>query len=63
MLYAMILTGFATFVYFIRQAGRAAAENDQREQVLDDIEKANNVRVDLDRDPAADERVRERFTR
>ena len=63
MLYAMILTGFAALVYFIKQAGRAAAENENLKQVLDDVEKANKVRADLDRDPAAAERVRERFTR
>ena len=57
------MAGFAALVYFIRQAGRAAAENVQMKQVLDDIDKANSVRADLDGDPAADERVRDRFTR
>ena len=63
MLYAMIMMGFAALVYFIKQAGHAAAENERMKQVLDDIEKANKIRADLDRDPAAGERVRERFTR
>ncbi len=63
MLCAIILAGFAALIYFIRQAGRAAAENEQIKEVLHDIEKANKVRADLDRNPAADERVRERFTR
>jgi hypothetical protein len=63
MLYAIFMACLAALVYFIRQAGRAAAENDQMKEVLDDIEKANDVRADLDRDPAVDERVRERFTR
>jgi hypothetical protein len=43
--------------------GRAQEKNDEMKQEIDDINKANEVRSDLERDPAADERVRERFTR
>jgi hypothetical protein len=63
MLYGIIMAGFAALVYFIRQAGRAAAENEQIKQVLDDIDKANSVRAALDSNPVADERVRDKFTR
>ena len=63
MLCGIIMMGFLALVYFIKQAGRADAENDRMKQVLDDIDEANNVRADLDSDPAADERVRDRFTR
>jgi hypothetical protein len=63
MLYGIIMAGFTALVYFIRQAGRAAAENEQVKQELDDVEKANAVRIDLDGNPAAAERVRDRFTR
>lgn len=63
MLYAIILAGFAALVYFIKQTGRIGAENSQMKEVLDDISEANKIRADLDRDPAADERVREEFTR
>jgi len=57
------MMGFLVLVYFIKQAGRAEAENNQRQQVLDDIDKANDVRAGLDGDPAIAERVRDRFTR
>jgi len=63
MLYGILGAGFLALVYFIKQSGRIAAENDQTKQVLDDIEKANDVRADFNNDPAADERVRDRFTR
>ena len=63
MLCGIITLGLLALVYFIKQAGRAEAEKEQTQQVLHDINEANNVRVDLDNDPAADERVRDRFTR
>jgi len=63
MLCVIILSTLAALVYFIKQAGRAAADNEQMKEEINDIEEANKIRADLDRDPAADERVRERFTR
>jgi Na+-translocating ferredoxin:NAD+ oxidoreductase RnfG subunit len=63
MLCGIIAAGFLALVYFIRQAARAGAENEQMKQVLDDIDKANAVRAALDSDPAAAERLRDRFTR
>jgi hypothetical protein len=63
MLGAIILAGFAALLYFARQAGRVLAENDRLKEVLDDLEKANNARADLNRSPDAGKRMRERFTR
>jgi phage tail tape-measure protein len=63
MLYTIVTVVLAALVYFIKQAGRAAAENEQMKQELNDIEKADDIRAELDHDPAADERVREQFTR
>lgn len=57
------MIGFAAFIIALVYLGRAQEKNDEMKQVIDDINKANDVRADLERDPAADERVRERFTR
>ncbi len=59
----VLLAGLMAFIYHIERLGRAAAENDEKEQVLDDIEKADDVRADLAGDADADERVRNEFTR
>jgi hypothetical protein len=63
MIYTIIIAVLAALVYLLKQAGRTAAENEQLKEVLDEMEKANKARADLDRDPAVAERVRERFTR
>ena len=59
----ILLAGLMAFIYRIETLGRDAAENDQMKEELDDIHKADNVRAELDHDPAAAERVRDRFTR
>lgn len=63
MIYAIITAALTVLVYFIKQTGRMTTENSQLKEEISDIEKANDIRAELDRDPAADERVRERFTR
>ncbi len=55
-----VLIAFLIHMEFL---GRAAAENDAKGEILDDVEKADMARADLERDPAADRRVREEFTR
>ena len=49
----VLLAGLAAFIYHIETLGRDAAGNDQMKQELDDVKKANDVRADLDNDPAA----------
>lgn len=63
MIYTIIIIAATALVYFIRQTGSTAAENNHLKQEINDIEKANDIRAELERDPAADERVREQFTR
>jgi len=63
MLYTILTAALTAFIYFMKQAGCSTAENEQMKEEINDIEKANDIRAKLDRDPAADERVREQFTR
>jgi hypothetical protein len=60
MLYGIIITALIAALIYL---GRAQEKNAEIKQVVNDIEEANDVRADLERDPAADQRVRERFTR
>ena len=59
----VLLTSLIAFIYHMEAQGRKAAENDRMKEELDDIDKANNVRADLDNDAAAAKRVRDEFTR
>jgi hypothetical protein len=60
---ALIVLGFLALALKSEKSGRAAEENRQMKQVLDDIQAAAMARDGIDHDPDAARRVRERFTR
>jgi hypothetical protein len=59
----LLAAGAGLMAWLLFSKGSDAAEKDQMEQVLDDIQKAHAARDELERDPAAALRVRARFTR
>lgn len=61
--YILLALSFAALAYSLFRQGRAGEATDNMQQVLDDIEKANNARDALEHDPAAAQRLRDRFTR
>ncbi len=60
---ALIAGGVIAFLIHMEFLGRAAAENDAKGEILDDLEKADAARAAVEHDAAADERVRDEFTR
>lgn len=55
----LIIAAAASLIWL----GRMQGEDKTLKRILDDIDKANKARDALEHDPAAAERVRERFTR
>lgn len=60
---AALLLCLAGLCYSLFRQGGSAVENKLLQKAMDDVEKANNARDALEHDPAAAQRVRDRFTR
>ncbi len=64
MILCALIAGLAVaFLVHMEFLGRIAEENDAKGEILDDIEKADQARAAVEHDAAADERVRDEFTR
>ncbi|MBU6476083.1 MAG: hypothetical protein KGQ70_08960 [Alphaproteobacteria bacterium] len=61
--FSLVAGGVIAFLVHMEFLGRAAAENDAKGEILDDIEKADAARASVEHDAAADSRVRDAFTR